>query len=75
MELYVTGKLSKIVAQSENLFADTLFETEHLLRLDTSGSSGGESNQNLGQGLPAKKPCWQTKDNVADCNCKLYKLV
>ena len=47
--------------------------SEHLLRLDTSWSSGEESNQKLGKTLLKKKTCCQTKDNMVDRNSRRYQ--
>ena len=61
MRIIFTDKLSKMVAYYENLFltssvlSDMIFETEHLFWLNTSWSSGEESNHYHGQNLLAEK--------------------
>ena len=57
-------------------FVNMVFEIEQLLWLDTSWTVEALERKVikiLYKTYLQKKPCWQTKDNVAECNYKQYQ--
>ena len=69
MRIIFTDKLSKMVAHYfkfvVDMISDMIFEIEHLFWLNTSWSSGEESNHYHGQDLLAEKN--------PDCNSKWHQ--